>query len=133
MDPTHERSILHIRKSMGPSPSGGSRWTLVPTEETLVAMSELQEFSATEYEYTFVPLRTNVDFFILQPGEAPRRFSSPYTDFPRVTSSANPFFVAFDARPKIRAFIVSRSERWHRIFGALTMHCPPELSLKTFF
>ncbi|KAJ7240304.1 hypothetical protein B0H12DRAFT_1326455, partial [Mycena haematopus] len=92
MDPTHERSILHIRKSMGPSPSGGSRWTLVPTEETLMAMRALQvhnftvpvserrsfltEFSAPEYQYIFVPLHSDVDFFVLQPGGAPRRFSA---------------------------------------------------------
>ncbi|KAJ7719750.1 hypothetical protein B0H14DRAFT_625112 [Mycena olivaceomarginata] len=80
-----------------------------PNEETLAAMLALQkynitapvskrksfltEFSATEYEYIIVPLSTELDFFILQPGEAPRRFSSPYTGLPRVTSSAHPFFV----------------------------------------
>ncbi|KAJ7240838.1 hypothetical protein B0H12DRAFT_1326356 [Mycena haematopus] len=152
----HDGSDSRTRKSMGPSPSGGSRWTLVPTEETLIAMRALQthnftvpvserksfltvshislidpltrrltmpqEFSAPEYQYIFVPLHTDIDFFILQPGEAPRRFSAPYADFPLVSSSANPFFVTFDSRPKIRRSHVSGSETWHDVYGDLTMH-----------
>ncbi|KAJ7906051.1 hypothetical protein B0H13DRAFT_2333921 [Mycena leptocephala] len=110
IDPTHERSILHTRKSMG----GIRTWTLAPTEETLATMNALQthnfteplserksfltEFSAPEYEYIFVPLYTEDDFFVLEPGRVPQRFSFPYTNFPRVTSSANPFFVAFYIR-----------------------------------
>ncbi|KAF8205537.1 hypothetical protein K438DRAFT_1756912 [Mycena galopus ATCC 62051] len=149
IDPTHERSVLHMRKSMGPLSRGSSRWTLVPTEQTLVAMDALQahnftdpiserrsfltEFSAVEYEYIFVPLRTDVDFFILQPGKAPRRFSAPYAEFPRVTSSANPFFVAFDALPKIRPHHVSGSETWHRVFRALTVHWFPGVIPEEFF
>jgi len=139
IDPRHPRSILHIRKSMQvPLPGSTCSWTLVPTEETLAAMDALQEhnftvpnserksflteFSAPEYEYIFVPLYTDVDFFILQPGQAPQRYSAPYTDFPRVTSSANPFFVTFESRLKIQRYHVSGSKTWHRVFGSLTMH-----------
>ncbi|KAJ6588832.1 hypothetical protein B0H19DRAFT_1248430 [Mycena capillaripes] len=138
IDPTHERSILHIRKSMKlPFPPGTGGWTLAPTEETLAAMVSLQkhnstspvserksfltEFAAAEYEYIFVPLYTNIDFFILEPGQAAQRFSAPYTNFPRVTSSANPFFVTFWSRLKIRRFHASTSKRWHQLFGDLTM------------
>ncbi|KAF8205538.1 hypothetical protein K438DRAFT_1963977 [Mycena galopus ATCC 62051] len=48
IDPTHERSILHVRKSMGPLPNGTVTWTLVPTEETLVAMDALQAHNFTD-------------------------------------------------------------------------------------
>ncbi|KAF8205572.1 hypothetical protein K438DRAFT_1964006 [Mycena galopus ATCC 62051] len=149
MDPTHERSILHLRKSMGPLPNGAVTWTLVPTEETLVAMRALQvhnftvpiserrsfltEFSDPEYEYIFVPLDTDVDFFILQPGEAPRRFSAPYTDFPRVTSTANPFFVTFESRLKISRSLMPHSTTWQRAFGGLTMHWSPGVIPEEFF
>ncbi|KAJ7892737.1 hypothetical protein B0H14DRAFT_3125927 [Mycena olivaceomarginata] len=115
-----QRGCPYIRKSAEVSLiSRAGGWTLVPTEETLAAMLALQkynitapvserksfltEFSATEYEYIIVPLSTELDFFILQPGEAPRRFSSPYTGLPRVTSSAHPFFVAFDSADEDRA------------------------------
>ncbi|KAJ7224294.1 hypothetical protein GGX14DRAFT_694057, partial [Mycena pura] len=139
INPRHERSMIHIRKSMEvPFPSGTGGWTLVPTEDTLLAMQSLQErnytvpvseresfltvFSAPEYEYIFVPLYTDVDFFILLPRQAPQRFSTPYTDFPRVTSSANPFFVAFESRRKIQRFHVTASKSWHRLFRGLTLH-----------
>ncbi|KAJ6588841.1 hypothetical protein B0H19DRAFT_1367363 [Mycena capillaripes] len=138
IDPTHERSIFHIRESMKtPFPSGSGSWTLVPTEKTLAAMDSLQvhnltvpvskrksflaEFAAAEYEYIFVPLYTDVDFFILEPGLPPQRFSAPYTNFPLVTSSANPSFVTFESRLKIQTFHASTSKTWHRIFGDLTM------------
>ncbi|KAF8205573.1 hypothetical protein K438DRAFT_1818049 [Mycena galopus ATCC 62051] len=154
IDPTHERSILHIRKSMGLLPNGAVTWTLVPTEETLVAMRALQahnftdpiserrsfltltmleEFSDPEYEYIFVPLDTEVDVFILQPGEVPRRFSAPYTEFPRVTSSASPFFVTFDSQLRIQRSDISGSETWHRAFGGLTMHWIPGVIPEEFF
>ncbi|KAF7371021.1 hypothetical protein MSAN_00736300 [Mycena sanguinolenta] len=138
MDPTHERSILHIRRSMQiPFPNGSiGSWALVPTEETLVAMQALQrhnifvpiperrsfltEFSAAEYEYIFVPLHTDVDFYISRPGQEEQRFSAPYTDFPRITSSANPFFVTFDSRLKIGPSLFS--ENWNMVFGRLTIH-----------
>ncbi|KAF7361637.1 hypothetical protein MVEN_00507000 [Mycena venus] len=139
IDPAHERSVVHIRKSMeAPFPSGTGSWTLVPTEETLAAMESLQkrnlsvpirerkcfltEFSATEYEYIFVPLHAEVDFFILRPGQTPQRFSAPYNGFPRVTSGANPFFVTFEAQFKIPPFFdASISEAWDRLFGDVTM------------
>ncbi|KAJ6470074.1 hypothetical protein C8R47DRAFT_937563, partial [Mycena vitilis] len=105
---THERSRIETRESMN---SCADNWALAPTEETLVAMEELQdynclvpvserksfltEFAAAEYEYIFVPLCTDIDFFIMEPGKSPQRFNAPYTNFPRVTSSANPFFVTF--------------------------------------
>ncbi|KAF7361638.1 hypothetical protein MVEN_00507100 [Mycena venus] len=136
-NPAHERSILHIRKSLDvPFPSGTGSWTLVPTEETLAAMASLQkhnmtvpiygrksfltEFPAAEYEYIFVPLDTDVDFYVLLPGQAPRRFSAPYCDFPLVTSSANPFFVTFDSQLKIEPFDPQFSEAWDRLFGDIT-------------
>ncbi|KAJ6473518.1 hypothetical protein C8R47DRAFT_712880 [Mycena vitilis] len=135
INPKHERSILEIRKSM----TGTDSWTLVPTEETLNAMYALQvynatasvserksfldEFSAKEYEYIFVPLSTEVDFFILQAGQAPLRFSAPYTDFPLVASSANPFFVAFHSR-FIRRFhkLPVLTSEWHGVFLTVRMH-----------
>ncbi|KAJ6515711.1 hypothetical protein C8R45DRAFT_216587 [Mycena sanguinolenta] len=142
LDPTHKRSVVYIRQSMQiPFARDAGTWALIPTEETLAAMDALQkhnftkpvserksfltEFSASEYEYIFVPLRTDVDFFILLPGENPRKFSAPYTDFPLVTSSANPFFVTFDARQKIGCSFVSSSQRWNRIFKDLTVHWSP--------
>ncbi|KAJ7853867.1 hypothetical protein B0H13DRAFT_1197666 [Mycena leptocephala] len=92
-DSTHERSILHIRKSMDLSASTGC-WTLAPTEETLAAMNSLQthnftvpvserksfltEFSATEYEYILVPLCTDVDFLMLESGRPLQRFSATF-------------------------------------------------------
>ncbi|KAJ7601189.1 hypothetical protein C8J56DRAFT_1157407 [Mycena floridula] len=144
IDPIHERSIIHIRKSMQKLVSDDwGDWTLVPTEETLVAMFSLQkynascpiserksflaEFTAPEYEYIFVPLQTDVDFFILQPGNAPQQFSAPYRNFPRVTSSANPFFVTFNSRLRIRQNNPLFSETWHQLFGdiALQWHAFP--------
>ncbi|KAJ7754436.1 hypothetical protein B0H16DRAFT_744266 [Mycena metata] len=135
IDPTHELSILHIQKSMETLPPGS--WTLVPTEETLAAMQSLQkhnytvpiserksfltELSALEYEYMFIPLSTDVEFFILDPERAPRRFSPPYNNFPRVMSSANPFFVTFYSRFMIRPFHASNSQEWHRLWRRLTM------------
>ncbi|KAF8205574.1 hypothetical protein K438DRAFT_1756942 [Mycena galopus ATCC 62051] len=150
IDPTHERNILHIRKSMEVPFSGGvGSWTLVPTEETLVAMNALQvhnftvpvskrksfltEFSATEYEYIFVPLNTGVDFFILLPGEAPRRFSTPYTDFPRVTSTASPFFVTFESRLKMSRSLMPHSTTWQDVFGNLTLHWTTGVIPEEFF
>ncbi|KAJ6473520.1 hypothetical protein C8R47DRAFT_1144673 [Mycena vitilis] len=140
IEPKHERSILEIRKSMETLPGTDGSWTLVPTEETLIAMDVLQthnitasiserksfltEFSAAQYEYIFVSLNTEAEFFILQPGQTPRRFSAPYTDFPLVTSSANPFFVAFYSR-FIREFhelTALPSETWHQIFSRVRMH-----------
>ncbi|KAK7000684.1 hypothetical protein R3P38DRAFT_3218363 [Favolaschia claudopus] len=140
IDPTHERSILQVRKSMvTPFPGGANSWFLVPTEETLNAMYELQmhnldvpvserisffdEFAEDEYEYIFVPRKTGVDFFISQPGLAPRRISAPYTDFPRVTSSALPFFVAFDSQNKVLCLPATRG--WQAACVNLTVHWQP--------
>ncbi|KAJ6470058.1 hypothetical protein C8R47DRAFT_762311 [Mycena vitilis] len=140
IDPKHKRSIIKFRKSMATFPTGCG-WTLVPTEETLAAMNALQvhnftvpiskrksfltEFSAKEYEYIFVPLYTDVDFFILEAGRAPQRFSAPYTDFPLVTSSANPFFVTFYSRPKVLRIHEPASKTWHRQFGDLKIQWRP--------
>ncbi|KAJ7033698.1 hypothetical protein C8F04DRAFT_1103859 [Mycena alexandri] len=137
IDPTHERSVIRIRKSMETLPKGS--WTLVPTEETLAAMQALQvhnytvpvserksflaEFPAAEYEYMFVPLSTDVDFFILEPGRTPQRLSAPYDNFPRVTSSVNPFFVTFYSRLKIHSFRASASPTWNRLFGTIMVAC----------
>ncbi|KAF8139467.1 hypothetical protein K438DRAFT_1879774 [Mycena galopus ATCC 62051] len=125
-------TVCSVRKSMVASDLS---WTLVPTEETLTAMHALQvhnfrvpsserksfltEFSAAEYEYIFIPLEP-LDFYILQPGQAPRRFGAPYTDFPLVRSSVNPFFVAFYSRTKIRRYHVS--ETWQQAFGSVKVH-----------
>ncbi|KAJ7778334.1 hypothetical protein B0H16DRAFT_1878997 [Mycena metata] len=135
IDPTHERSVIRIRKSMETLPKGS--WTLVPTEETLVAMKALQvynytvpvserksflaEFAAAEYEYIFVPLSTDVDFFVLEPGRQPERFSAPYNNFPLVTSSANPFFVAFYSRLDIWSFQASAPRTWNKLFDTITV------------
>ncbi|KAJ7666249.1 hypothetical protein DFH06DRAFT_1186342 [Mycena polygramma] len=118
IDPTHERSVLYIRKSTETPFRNGinGSWFLIPTEETLGAMRLLQErnitvpisertsfldeFAAQEYEYIFIPDDTDIDFLVLEAESAPQRFSAPYTDFPQVTSSANPFFVTFHARPR---------------------------------
>ncbi|KAK7005772.1 hypothetical protein R3P38DRAFT_2556582 [Favolaschia claudopus] len=114
IDPTHERSILKVRESMTvPLPNGRRSWVLLPTEETLVAMVALQvhnfnvpiserksflaEFSAKEYEYIFLPLSTEVDFFVSRPGRGLQSLRRPSTDILRVKSTANPFFVTFDA------------------------------------
>ncbi|KAJ7666245.1 hypothetical protein DFH06DRAFT_1295353 [Mycena polygramma] len=139
IDPTHERSFLEVRKSMESEAPlrSGTGWTLVPTEETLAAMDALQvhnfpvlvserksffdEFSATTYEYIFVPLYTEVDFFILEAGRPPQRFSAPYADFLRVTSTTNPFFVAFYSRRKVLRQNTLLSETWHRVFGDLKL------------
>ncbi|KAJ6485697.1 hypothetical protein C8R45DRAFT_997535 [Mycena sanguinolenta] len=136
IDPRHERSKLEIRSSMQVPFRGGGSWTLIPTEDTLVAMRALQEhnitvpiserqsflteFSAPEYEYIFVPLNTDVDFYVIRPGQDAQQFSAPYADFPRVTSSANPFFVAFASRLKMRPSHVSATYR--TVFARLTMH-----------
>ncbi|KAJ7778333.1 hypothetical protein B0H16DRAFT_1711841 [Mycena metata] len=135
IDPTHERSVICIRKSMETLAKGS--WTLVPTEETLSAMDALQvhnytvpvperksflaEFPPAEYEYIFVPLSTDVDFFILEPGRQPRRFSAPYDNFPLVTSSANPFFIAFYSQLKIQSFQASASQAWNQLFDNITV------------
>ncbi|KAJ7666222.1 hypothetical protein DFH06DRAFT_269893 [Mycena polygramma] len=137
IDPTHKHSIVKFPRSMATF-STGCGWTLVPTEETLAAMDALQvhnpiserksfltEFSARKYEYIFVPLYTEVDFFVLEPGHAPQRFSAPYTDFPLVTSSANPFFVTFYSRPKILRIHEPASNTWHRHFGDIKIHWSP--------
>ncbi|KAJ6470046.1 hypothetical protein C8R47DRAFT_762001 [Mycena vitilis] len=157
IDPTHERNIIRVRKSMTTFPNNFG-WTLVPTEETLAAMDALQvhnftvpiserksfltvrhavphrskrseisqEFSAKEYEYIFVPLYTEADFFILEPDRIPQRFSAPYTDFPLVTSTANPFFVTFDSQLKIRPDLrASTSESWYELFSDITIHWGP--------
>ncbi|KAJ7212175.1 hypothetical protein GGX14DRAFT_519752 [Mycena pura] len=136
-NPAHERSIIRIRKSMDVPflKSGAGSWTLAPTEETLAAMYALQkhnmvvpiygrksflsEFPAAEYEYIFVPF-TDVDFYVLLPGQAPRRLSAPYSDFPLVTSSANPFFVTFDSQLMIEPRDPQFSEAWDRFFGDIT-------------
>ncbi|KAJ7601215.1 hypothetical protein C8J56DRAFT_912480 [Mycena floridula] len=139
IDPTHERSILHIRRSLQKLPKG--EWTLVPTEATLSAMLSLQKnnaaspisdrqslfnvFSAPEYEYIFVPLWTDVDFFIHQSGHAPQRFTAPYFNFPLVTSSVNPFFATFHAMSKIYPPAVSSSKTWCRMFNDLTYQWRP--------
>src|ERR1700761_3362609 len=89
-NPTHERSILHsasisfdenpqfnnnesleVRKSMvTPFPTGKGSWTLIPTEETLLAMDALQKhniyapiyarksFLAVSYRYLPFPFVT---------------------------------------------------------------------------
>ncbi|KAJ7185583.1 isoprenoid synthase domain-containing protein [Mycena filopes] len=145
MDRNHESSILHIHKSMTTLIRG--RWALAPTEDTLAAMESLQrhnytvpiserrsfldvEFPAGEYEYIFVPLNTDADFFVLEPGRAPRRFSAPYDNFPHVTSSANPFFVMFSSRLRMASSDVSNSDEWHRLFSEVTLEWfsddPPE-------
>ncbi|KAJ7575081.1 hypothetical protein C8J56DRAFT_458928 [Mycena floridula] len=116
-------------------------WTLVPMEQTLSAMASLQdfntscpiserksfltEFSAPEYEYIFVPLSSDAEFFVLQPESAPQRFTSPYLDFPRVTSSANPFFVTFSASLRISQNNPLFSETWRRSFGAMVLQWRP--------
>ncbi|KAJ7601214.1 hypothetical protein C8J56DRAFT_1157430 [Mycena floridula] len=139
INPIHERSIIHIRKSMHELLSGD--WTLVPTEETLASMLSLQrsnvscpiserksfltEFPAPEYEYIFVPLHTDVDFFILQSGCAPQRFSAPYLDFPRVTSSANPFFVLYSSMLTIRRNNPLFPDSWHRLFSRIILQWRP--------
>jgi hypothetical protein len=84
-----------------------------------------QEFSAPEYEYIFVPLYTEDDFFVLEPGRAPQQFSFPYTDFPRVTCSANPFFVTFYSRYTVDPFDASPSKTWRRLWGDLIMQWSP--------
>ncbi|KAJ6470073.1 hypothetical protein C8R47DRAFT_1200555 [Mycena vitilis] len=140
INPKHKRSIIKFRKSMANFPTGCG-WTLVPREETLGAMNALQvhnftvpiskrksfltEFSAKEYEYIFVPLYTDIDFFILEAGRAPQRFSAPYTDFPLVTSSANPFFVTFYSWPKVPRIHEPASKTWHRQFGDLKIQWRP--------
>ncbi|KAJ6473522.1 hypothetical protein C8R47DRAFT_712998 [Mycena vitilis] len=132
-DPTHERSIIKVRKSM--ESCVGTSWTLVPTEETLEAMASFQhgncnvpvakrksaltEFAAAEYEYIFVPLCTDTDFFVLEPGQAPQRFTAPYAGFPRVASSVNPFFVAFYSREKIKQSHMPDSEKLYSFFSVL--------------
>ncbi|KAJ6470045.1 hypothetical protein C8R47DRAFT_1298996 [Mycena vitilis] len=131
--PTHECSIVKLRKSM--ERCIGTSWTLAPTEKTLAAMVSFQhrngigpvserksvftEFAAAEHEYIFVPLRTDIDFFALEPGRAPQRFSAPYTDFPRVTSSVNPFFVTLYSRRKIKRSNTACSKKWHDLFTGL--------------
>ncbi|KAJ7601173.1 hypothetical protein C8J56DRAFT_1157394 [Mycena floridula] len=142
IDPKHERSIIRIRKSMQkPLSSDWGDWTLAPTEQTLSAMLSLQdynelcpvserksfltEFSAPEYEYIFVPLCSDVEFFILQSGSAPRRFSAPYLDFPRVTSSVNPFFVIFSAGFRIRPNNPLFSDAWHQSLGDMSVQWRP--------
>jgi hypothetical protein len=92
-----------------------------------------QEFSATEYEYIVVPLSTEIDFFILRPGETPQRFSSPYTDLPRVTSSAHPFFVTFDSQLSIRQSGVSISKPWRGDLLSLAVHWYPSANLPEDF
>ncbi|KAJ7651467.1 hypothetical protein DFH06DRAFT_544080 [Mycena polygramma] len=127
----------------------GRGWTLAPTEETLEAMRKLQhhnctvpvserksaltEFDAAEYEYILVPLCADVEFFILEAGQAPRRFSAPYTGFPRVTSSVNPVFVTFYSRQRITRFHIPDSERWHLLFNALKLPWLASFLPKEFF
>ncbi|KAJ6470056.1 hypothetical protein C8R47DRAFT_1325349 [Mycena vitilis] len=139
IDPAHERSILRIRKSMEtPFADGKGDWTLAPTEETLRAMQLLQkhnftvpvterksflaEFAAQEYEYIFVPINTELDFLVLETGRAPQRFSAPYIDLPRVKSSANPFFVTFYSRMKIRMTNPFVTDAVSRALGDLTIY-----------
>ncbi|KAF7370978.1 hypothetical protein MSAN_00732000 [Mycena sanguinolenta] len=141
LDSTHERSILYVRSSMLDStlPWPLYMWILIPTQETLVAMLDLQihnisvpiserksfltEFSAQEYEYIFFPLRP-ANYFILLPGQDPRRFSAPlpYADFPRVTSSANPFFVTFDSQMMLMIHHFNLPKTYWEIFAAVTEH-----------
>ncbi|KAK7005776.1 hypothetical protein R3P38DRAFT_3214722 [Favolaschia claudopus] len=130
-------SRLEFNKSMDIKlPDGHRTWTLVPTEETLVAMLDLHrqncnvpvsertslftEFSASQFEYIFVPLTTQLDFFIRVSGK-PQKYTAPYNDFPRVISSANPFFVAFDSRPSIKKYRHFPSEEWRRVFVHLSI------------
>ncbi|KAJ7747263.1 hypothetical protein B0H16DRAFT_1462095 [Mycena metata] len=79
--------------------------------------SFLTEISG-EYEYIFVPLDTDVDLFLLQPGQDSRRLASPYDDFPRVTSSTNPFFVLFYCRSCRSSAPTSKA--WKRLCGSVT-------------
>jgi hypothetical protein len=51
----------------------------------------------------------------------PQQFSFPYTDFPRVTCSANPFFVTFYSQLTVDPYDVSTSKTWRRLWGDLTM------------
>ncbi|KAK7000682.1 hypothetical protein R3P38DRAFT_1826446 [Favolaschia claudopus] len=138
LDPKHERSIVKIRKSMQITlPTGTRRWALVPTEETLAAMlafqlnncfvpvsdrkSFLTEFSAPEFEYIFVSFAQDVDYFVRTPGKHPNRFTAPYNNFPRVTSSANPFFVTFNSRDLIDRYRYSPSNAWFRAFRLISL------------
>ncbi|KAJ7584243.1 hypothetical protein C8J56DRAFT_1167039 [Mycena floridula] len=109
----HERSIVHVRKSMLKLPRGRCQ-ALVPTEEAvgmLLDAASLQEFSDPTYEYLFIPLKTDIDFFVVEAGRAPQRYSSPYTNFPRITSSANPFFVMLAVSSQIN---ISLTIHWIR-------------------
>ncbi|KAK7000683.1 hypothetical protein R3P38DRAFT_3054737 [Favolaschia claudopus] len=154
IDPTHEKSILHVRRSMAVSlPNGEPSWALLPTAETIAAMTALQthnftvpiaqrksflvEFPAEEYEYIFVPLSPEVDFFIQGPGKSITQLRAPFTTFPRVMASANPFFVAFDSRILALWDSVAPSAAWRRAFMKLTMHwchdSPPEEFLLTSY
>ncbi|KAJ7598420.1 hypothetical protein C8J56DRAFT_166235 [Mycena floridula] len=132
-DEEHELSILRIRPSMTEL-----RWILVPTEETLSAMVKMQsnnfscpiaqrnsflaEFSAPEYEYIFVPLDSDVDFFVIESGRPPHRYSSPYLDFPRIRVAANPFFVMLAASSHITQLRrdVRLSVAWQSLYFQLT-------------
>ncbi|KAJ7598415.1 hypothetical protein C8J56DRAFT_914015 [Mycena floridula] len=135
----HERSIVQVRKSMLNLPHG--RWALVPTEETMSAMlvmqkhnilspvsqrkSFLTEFSDPTYEYLFIPLRTDIDFFVIEAGRAPQRYPAPYHDFPRIKSSANPFFVMLAASAQSQVDICNApgiSKAWRSSYLQLTIH-----------
>ncbi|KAK7001597.1 hypothetical protein R3P38DRAFT_3045904 [Favolaschia claudopus] len=128
---------LEYHKSMDVKlPNGNRSWTLIPTEETLAAIFALHrqncyapiserkpfftEFPASQFEYIFVPLTTQLDFFIRVSGK-PQKYTAPYNDFPRVISSANPFFVAFDSRVSIHKDRHSPSEEWRRLFVRLSI------------
>ncbi|KAJ7829425.1 hypothetical protein B0H14DRAFT_3717524 [Mycena olivaceomarginata] len=128
IDPTHERSLLHVRNSMLPLLGRTGGWTLVPTEETLVAMQALQsrniaapvskrksfltEFSATEYEYIVVPLSTEIDFF----SSASRRNTA-----------------AVQLSLSIQHFDISISKPWRWAFLLLTAHWYPSANLPEDF
>ncbi|KAJ7599311.1 hypothetical protein C8J56DRAFT_916407 [Mycena floridula] len=106
-DESHERNIIYVRKSMRALLGRG--WTLVPTEDTLTNMREMQaynescplserknflaEFSAPEYEYMFFPVKMQEDIIV-----DGKRYSAPYSDFPRIKCSVNAFFCRFSMR-----------------------------------
>ncbi|KAJ7592153.1 hypothetical protein C8J56DRAFT_932648 [Mycena floridula] len=109
-DENHERNAIYVRKSMHALLAEG--WTLIPTEETMAAMADMQyyneicpiperknlfkEFPAAEYEYIFLPITIQEEITI-----SGKHYSPPYTDFPRVKCSANPFFIAFHCEAQI--------------------------------
>ncbi|KAJ6498968.1 hypothetical protein C8R45DRAFT_99215 [Mycena sanguinolenta] len=133
-------SVLSVRESML---SSGDSWMLIPTEETLTAMRALQVHNFTvpiSKRKSFLSVSclslynasSNMVTGIcgrsigvpicpslhkprdLRPGQAPRQLSAP---FPRVTCSANPFFVTFHSLQ--RDHVESGSHLWYHAFLGL--------------